>query len=230
MSRGADLERFYAGLQQIEHAVGGARTLAESTGRMEWPGRGVYFFMEQGELREGDGLRVVRVGTHALKAGSQTTLWKRLSQHQGTQKSGGGNHRGSIFRLITGTSLMKRDNITCETWGRGNSAPRDIREGEVKLELQVSRSIGAMPFLWLDIPDEPGPESLRGAIERHSIALLSNFQKLAIDPPSENWLGHHCDRDRVRQSGLWNSNHVDETYDPAFLDVFEELVDRMAVR
>jgi hypothetical protein len=49
---------------------------------------------------------IVRVGTHALETGSQTTLWKRLSQHRGQARSGSGNHRGSIFRLIVGTALI----------------------------------------------------------------------------------------------------------------------------
>jgi hypothetical protein len=31
----------------------------------------------------------------------------------------------------------------------------------------------------------------------------------------------------VRKSGLWNQNHVDEAYDPAFLDRFDELVSEM---
>ena len=41
---------------------------------MKWPARGVYFFREAGESRSdtGEGLRVVRVGTHALKAGGST--------------------------------------------------------------------------------------------------------------------------------------------------------------
>jgi hypothetical protein len=53
---------------------------------------------------------------------------------------------------------------------------------------------------------------------------LSNFNKLSLDPPSRSWLGHHSDRQRVRISGLWNQNHVDETYDPAFLDKLDQLV------
>ncbi len=85
-----------------------------------------------------------------------------------------------------------------------------------------------MPFLWLSIPDEPGPESLRGYIERNSIGLLSNYQQLALDPPSPSWLGHHSDRERVRRSGLWNQNHVDEPYDPGFLNRLEELVSRVS--
>jgi hypothetical protein len=37
----------------------------------------------------------------------------------------------------------------------------------------------------------------------------------------------HCDRDRVRASGLWKQNHIDESYDPAFLDDLERLVGRV---
>lgn len=181
--------------------------------------------MEQGELRSdsGSGLRVVRVGTHALNAGSGTKLWTRLSQHRGQTGSGGGNHRGSIFRLIVGTSLIARG-LKSHTWGKGNTATPDIRTAEIELEREVSRVIRAMPFLWLAIDDEPGADSLRGYIERNSIALLSNYGKPPLDAPSTGWLGLSCDRSRVRQSGLWNSNHVDETYDPVFLTQFEQLV------
>lgn len=81
-----------------------------------------------------------------------------------------------------------------------------------------------MRFLWLAIDDEPGPGSTRGYVERNAIALLSNFGKKPLDPPSEAWLGHHCNRSRVRASGLWNANHVDEDYDPQFLNRLEALV------
>ncbi len=84
-----------------------------------------------------------------------------------------------------------------------------------------------MPFLWLDINDEPGPDSLRGNIERNAIALLSNYGKMSLDPPSPTWLGQFCNRPLVRESGLWNQNHVAERYDPAFLDSLEELVHDM---
>jgi hypothetical protein len=81
-----------------------------------------------------------------------------------------------------------------------------------------------MPFLWLAVEDAPGPESLRGYIERNAIALLSNYKRPALDPASAAWLGHSCDRERVRASGLWNSNHVEESYDPAFLETLSKLV------
>jgi hypothetical protein len=197
---------------------------------MSWPKRGVYFFREPGENRTdtGKGPRIVRVGTHALKSGSGTKLWTRLSQHKGQQASGGGNHRGSIFRLIVGASLISRDERDRSTWGNGNTAPRDVRSGELALERQVSLVIGAMPFVWVSLGDEASPESRRGYIERNSIALLSNRNKVPLDIPSREWLGRHCDRDRVRESGLWNSNHVDDDYDPAFLDELDRLASEKA--
>jgi hypothetical protein len=160
--------------------------------------------MEEGEERShsGQGPRIVRIGTHALKIGSGTTLWKRLSQHKGQEKSGRGNHRGSLFRLIVGTAL-NTDNTTppCPTWGQGNSADKSVRAAEIVLEERVSHIIGRMPFVWLAIADEPGPASLRGYIERNAIALLSNYGKPAIDSPSPGWLGHKCNRQRFGNPG-----------------------------
>ena len=96
------------------------------------------------------------------------------------------------------------------------------------MERAVSAAIGNMPFLWLSVDDEPGPYSLRGYIERNAIALLSNHGREPIDPPSRQWLGHYSDRERVRLSGLWNNNHVEDDYTPEFLDTMERLIDQMA--
>jgi hypothetical protein len=226
--RPAHLARFYEILDVLEERIGGQRTLETCSGRLDWPQRGVYFFREAGETRTdtGNGPRIVRVGTHALKTGSGTKLWTRLSQHRG-KGSGGGNHRGSIFRLIVGASLMARDARAVQTWGRGNTATTAIVAAEDAFECEVSAVIRRMPFLWLRIDDDPGPDSLRGYIERNSIALLSNYAKSPLDPPSAQWLGRHSDREKVRESGLWNSNHVDERHDPAFLDELRKLVSAM---
>ncbi|MGE3703478.1 MAG: hypothetical protein AB7G08_32815 [Hyphomicrobiaceae bacterium] len=236
MSRLDDLIRFYDLLEQLRLRLGGFRRLAECAARTGWPDRGIYFFFEAGEVRldSGIGPRVVRVGTHALAARSRTTLWQRLSNHRGP-RAGVGNHRGSIFRLLVGTALRARDREDePRSWGIGSSAgeaatrlglARDtVIAAEAALEQKVSAHIGTMNLLWLKIDDPPGPDSLRGYIERHSIGLLSAFSGDASDPPSENWLGRWCDRERVRRAGLWNQNHVDDGYDPAFLQHLERLV------
>ncbi|URK16578.1 hypothetical protein M9H61_13595 [Thalassospira sp. GO-4] len=228
MSRESDISRFYSILSQLENTLGGKRMLSRCSGRTGWPQRGVYFFFEDGEYRSdtsNQDLRVVRVGTHALKAGSKTTLWNRLSQHRGSSRTGGGNHRASIFRLIVGIALAHKEQESApNNWGKGQTSNHDIRRAELLHEKKVSAVIAEMPFLWLPIEDKPGPDSLRGLIERNSIALLSNHQRTPINPPSKNWLGYSCDRERVKTSGLWNQNHVTEQYEPQFLQVFEKLV------
>ena len=224
--RSRHLIRFYSLLDILERNLGGTRTLAESNGHMPWPTRGVYFFQEPGEVRidTGSGPRIVRVGTHALKAGSKAKLWKRLSQHKGQVSDGGGNHRGSIFRLIVGTALLQRHGRVAATWGKGDTAARDLRDAELTMECEVTGIIGKMPFLWLPVDDPAGPESRRDSIERNSIALLSNYDRPPLDAPSNTWLGGDCNREKVRMSGLWNSNYVEKSYNPEFLDEFETLV------
>ena len=227
MSRIEDTIVFYTHLQELERRIGGKRSLSNSDGKMGWPKLGVYFFFESGERRSGSGVgpRVVRVGTHALTAKSRTTLWNRLRQHRGTLHPYGGNHRGSIFRLLVGEALIRRGVVDSkDSWGRGSNAPPAVRESEHPIEARVSHYIGAMPFLFVPILDAPGTDSKRGYIERNAIALLSNYASDAADPPSSEWLGLRSARERVCRSGLWNNNPVDEDYLPEFLDVFAELI------
>ena len=120
---------------------------------------------------------------------------------------------GSLLRTATETCVYLRNTEAFEL---------------LRINTAVSEYIRKMPFLWLEIDDEPGPYSMRGYIERNAIALVSNFnfQRESIDPPSENWLGLYAKSEKVNKSGMWNSNHVDEDYDPDFLNNFEELIDQ----
>lgn len=234
-----DTIRFYKILACIENRVGGCRILAECDGRLEWPQRGVYFFFEPGEQRNlsGEGARVVRVGTHAIIDKSKATLWKRLSQHRGFVKSGGGNHRGSVFRKLIGFALAQRgDSDLPKSWGHGSSYSSavqklnligsDEKSAEADLERCVSDYVRQMPFLWLNVDDTPSPDSKRKYIERNAIALLSHAKTVKADVPSKQWLGKYCCKwPRVQSSGLWNNDHVEEDYDAKFLDVMSELVD-----
>ncbi len=233
MSRREDVVRFYEILDDLEQRVGGRRRLEECDGRMGWPNRGVYFFFEEGEVRStsGTGPRVVRVGTHAVSAGSRTTLWDRLRTHRGSLKTGGGSHRASVFRLLVGAALGERHpELNCPTWRKRNSAPKGVREAEHELERAVSRHIRKMPFLWVGVDDPPSKDSLRAHIERNAIALLSGWGSGAqstVDPPSGTWLGRHCSVGKVRDAGLWNSRSVDGQYEHGFLRALQGAVRMM---
>lgn len=222
----SDIDRLYRIFADLDDRIG-KRRLEHCNGRMSWPARGVYFFFERGEVRrDGTTPRVVRVGTHAVSAGSKNTLWKRLASHRGTNH-GGGNHRGSIFRLWVGKALLEREARLIPkpiTWGQGSSAPRDVRDAETHVEQAVSACIASMPFLWIEADDEPGRNSIRRVIESGAIALLSGCGGSATetDPPSDEWLGRHCPKEAIRRSGLWNVRDVEGSYDPIFLDVLEK--------
>ncbi|WP_374712416.1 hypothetical protein [Symbiobacterium terraclitae] len=234
MSRREDLEYFYQLMHQLEGRVGGKRLLSDLQLNRILPRMGVYFFFEPGEYREdGHTPRVVRVGTHAVSAGSQTTLWNRLSQHRGRLKGGGGNHRGSIFRLHVGTALLNRglaDAAAGVQWGSPRRPEEGaLREAERRVEEMVSQYIRSMPFLWVAVDDPPSKASHRKVIEANAIGLLSNLGREPVDPPSPGWLGHWADRPAVRESGLWNVNHVDDGYDPGFLDLLERYIKATSV-
>lgn len=232
MSRLTDLGRFYSILERLDASQQQGLKLGFYNGRSRLPVRGVYFFREPGELRPSSAgsHRIVRVGTHAVSANSKSTLWQRLRAHLGT-RAGSGNHRGSIFRLHVGAALLARDGVTLPTWGVGSAAPPALREShatqalELACERKVSEYLGAMTVLWIDVPDEPGPSSVRAIIERNAIALLSN-RFAPTEPASANWLGRHSPREDIRKSSLWNLNYVNQTYDPSFLDLLECAVQR----
>jgi len=237
MSREDDLGHFYQLMDGLRDRLGGYLYLRDCTGRDDWPSRGVYYFFDEHEPRAGSGkgYRIVRVGTHALAAGSSTSLWQRLSQHAGSKSSGSGNHRGSIFRLLIGEAMQGRDKTSQPaTWGIGsdpgkagaglNLTSAQVRESERGLELAVSRYISALPFLIVAAEDAPGPRSVRGVLERNSIALLSNSGKKALNVPTPGWLGRYSGRQRVRESGLWNNRHVEESYAPSFLQVLQKQI------
>lgn len=223
-SRAADTDHFYSLLGELARRVGGWRMLRDCTGARDWPRHGVYFFFEDGEIRADGSGRVVRVGTHALIPTSRTTLWDRLSQHRGHLKGrnyGGGNHRASVFRRHVGAALIRRGDwpkgLLASWLDRDPSAQWTEREDDI--EREVSRYIGAMPFLWLGVPDRAD----RGYLERNSIALLSCLAGCQ-DSPSAGWLGHDATRPEIRESGLWNVQHVQDRYDPAFLQLLAGLV------
>lgn len=221
------MARFSRALHRLWLGQAGGRRIAETHGKQLWPAKGLYFILEPTYgLNGGRMPRVVRVGTHAVSAGSKTSLWNRLSTHRGTS-SGGGSHRSSIFRLHVGRAVMCEESDTAwpRSWAEGQTAPADIRANETGLEQRVSQIIGQFAVLWLDVDDASGPESERAYLERNTIGLLSRAGLLT--PASRlAWLGRLSPDWRIAVSGLWNLNHVFRRIDNDFLDRLDAAIDR----
>jgi hypothetical protein len=222
--------QFHMALKRLYVGQSGGRRLSECDGRSGWPERGLYLILESNELLHESKFkpliqRVTRVGTHAVSKGSKATLWNRLSTHRGTN-TGTGNHRSSIFRLHVGAALIASHPTKWKvpTWGVGQIAPVETQKRERKLEEEVSATIGAMRVLWLDIPDEPGPQSDRAFLERNTIGLLSRAYTLAGHRAAA-WLGTSSPNIKISLSGLWNLNHLNVIPDSSFADVFSTYVD-----
>ena len=213
LDRREAVERFYGDMARLAARSGLMRLPDLLKGDL--PARGVYFFFDPDEATpHGKAMpRLVRVGTHAVSAGSKASLRTRLRAHLGTA-AGLGNHRSSVFRLHVGEAMSSRDGSTARfpSWGSGQSAGAEVIGEEAELEREVSRYISRLLVLCLDVDDEPGKGSMRAVIERHSIALFTE-SRAPLDPPSANWLGSHSRQVAIRGSGLWNVRAVGERAD-----------------
>jgi hypothetical protein len=219
------LNRFYRIMRHLWIAQGRGRRIGDCSGQLPWPERGVYFVTAEPTADRGGMPRIIRVGTHAVSLGSRTSLWNRISTHRGT-RGGGGSHRSSIFRSHVGRALINRERHRewPDTWAKGQTAPKVVRDAEAELEQHVSRIIGDMRVLWINVSDTAGPGSDRAYLERNVIGLLSRAGLLSpISAPP--WLGDTSDDWRIAASGLWNLDHLLLRPDNDFLRILETYVD-----
>lgn len=135
-----------------------------------------------------------------------------------------------MYRKRVGEALIEKHDLHDDysDWDiRWSSIERErstVRDEEFILERRVSTYIREQPFLWVNIDDEPSAGSDRAHVERNAIALLSNFNDQTIDARADGWIGRYSQSREIRESGLWNVNHVEERYDNGFLDLLETAV------
>jgi len=197
--------------------------------RNEWRTKGVYFFFEPGEKRAApDAQRIVRIGSHR---GETSSIESRIVGEHSVDWG------RSVFRRHVGAALIRKgefdsaiDSAEREPWARlwfsrvdrgpVHTDPKNLHPTLHPLHAIVTRTIGSMTLLWVEIPDR----NERLELESQCIKLLSNYlrQEAPIDPPSDTWLGRHALREEVRRSGLWNQQHVKGGHIPGFLGRFEK--------
>jgi hypothetical protein len=164
------------------------------------PTNGVYVVFERGEQAHG-GDRIVRIGSHTGKG----NLLARLREHV-TQ-----NKDRSIFRKNIGRALLaKGRDPFLEDWNRDltSHAARERYAGRIdwakqgQVEEDVTRYIQAsFSFCVLGTADADAALDL----ERRCIATVARCSECHSSP---EWLGRHSPVTAIRESGLWQVQHL----------------------
>lgn len=236
------LEEFYRKLGVLYDRTDGPYYLDDVDGRLDWPDRGMYLFFSQDTDMAYDPVSewdLVRIGIVGDSAGSSSTLWHRLRAHRGTLSgdyAGGGNARGSIFRKHIGRCLIETEGLNEKypNWGvphsklAENLSTAELRAQEHPLEQRVSEYIASLPFLVVDIPGEPGPDSERAQLERNLIALVAHARRTNPSLKRDDWLGTHSPRAEIAKTGLWNIQHVNGLYSNSVVDDLEPYIESTA--
>jgi hypothetical protein len=165
------------------------------------PLNGIYVLYEAGETAHG-GNRVVRVGTHTGK----NQLRSRLKQHFVNE------HKDrSIFRKNIGRALLNRDNDPfLDQWevdlttseAKRKHGPAIDRARQSAVEHMVTEVIQKRFHFAVFRVDE---KDKRLELEARMIATISRCEDCG---PSQQWLGLHSPKTKIRNSGLWLVNEL----------------------
>jgi hypothetical protein len=161
-----------------------------------------YFFFEAGENSPHGRPRITRIGNHPH---AQDRLVARLRDHYATRRDA---KNGSVFRRYLGGALLRRDGQDgClePAPGKGHWEQGKAHECGTCAPyegLVTERLRSHFSFSCVRVDDQV----LRNHLERRLIASVAQCPTCR---PSTEWLGLRAYSEKVRSSGLWNSDDVD---------------------
>ena len=181
------------------------------------PHNGIYFFYERGEMwgHGGSMSRIVHVGTHR-----NCNFQSRIRDHYtpDTKMSFDAQkpapHDRSIFRKNIGRAILNRNNSDyLRVWNidftttenrKRYSHLRDIGF-EKNMEREITRLLQEnFSFRYIPVEDEAERMGKTG-LESRLIGTLSSCRMCRA---SDNWLGQYSPVEKIKQSGLWLSQHL----------------------
>lgn len=178
------------------------------------PANGIYVLFEEGERAHG-GRRIVRTGSHT----GEGQLRGRLHEH--FLRS---NKDRSIFRKNIGRALLhEADDPFLEAWNLDLTSRknRDRYEAQVDLERQAEieeevteRIRSRFSFAVFEVTDSRE----RLEMERRMIGTVAQCRECG---PSRGWFGHASPKPKIRESGLWQEQHLD--HEPLTLEELQDL-------
>ena len=165
------------------------------------PQNGIYVLFEKGENGH-NGDRIVRIGTHT----GENELINRLNQHFIKE-----NKDRSIFRKNLGRCFLNRiSDPFLEKWNLDliSRANREKHEDEVDFEYQqeIEHRVtgylqGAFSFAVIQVSDK----ERRASLEARLISTISTCDGCE---PSQLWFGNYSPKKKIRESGLWQEQHL----------------------
>jgi hypothetical protein len=168
------------------------------------PANGIYIVFEKGEKAHGTD-RIVGVGTHT----GEGNLSQRLNEHLYIP-----NKDRSILRKHIGRCLLAAENNPLlEQWNKDTTSKamrekhgKDIDTNAIaEIESRVSTYIAnSFSFTVIAVASKKDRLALKSG-------LLSTIASCADCKPSAQWLGLHHPNAKIRDTGLWNIQHVDDT-------------------
>jgi len=183
------------------------------------PNNGVYFFYEKGETwgHGGGKSRIVRVGTHR-----EGNFISRMKSHYIDDKIIERIHRNSacpkdrsIFRKNIGRAILaKTKSDYLPVWEVDFQTPKNrLRYGDkrnIELEKNLEHRINQMlkeKFNFKVVPTGMHEAIIGGkGLEARLIGTLSHCKSCR---PSNKWLGRYSPKEKIRSSGLWLEQHLD---------------------
>ncbi len=182
------------------------------------PRNGIYFFYEEGEIwgHGDDHPRIVRIGTH--KDGN---FRSRIREHflldetrMNFDATRPAPHDRSIFRKNLGRALLNKANDEyLRIWDidftpRRNRAEfgalRDIQK-EQQIESKITQILSEkFSFKFIIIENQMNRMGA-GGLES---SLIGTVARCPLCKPSNDWLGNHSSKSQIKNSGLWQVQHL----------------------
>jgi hypothetical protein len=184
------------------------------------PSNGVYFFYESGEYwgHGGQKPRVVRIGAHR-----EGNLVSRMRSHYVADSTirrldydRAAPKDRSIFRKNIGRALLAKSRsryLKVWDWDATEKSHRALVQNhrdimvEQRLEKRINRILAER--FWFRVLPTPSQEGVLGVggLEARLIGTVAGCGNCRA---SDAWLGHFSPQHKVRHSGLWLSQHLDD--------------------
>jgi len=165
------------------------------------PLNGIYILFQKGEKAHGTD-RIVRIGTHTGKNQLRSRLWQHFVNE---------NKDRSIFRKNIGRALLnKTKDPFLKQWEIDQTTRENkdkfLKSVDMKKQKEVEKEVTKylhdnFTFVVFQVDDK----NKRLELESKIISTVSSCGECKA---SNEWLGNHSPKEKIRESGLWLVNEL----------------------